>query len=67
VQDGPPVNVLGPQHHCLVILPLFQYGHMNLVIQLEKQGGVQPPQVPSVGRLKLEKHGRIFLGEEHFR
>ena len=42
---------------------------MNLVIQLEKQGGVQPPQVPSsIGcRLELEKHGGVFLGEEHFR
>ena len=40
---------------------------MNLVIQLENQGGVQTPQVPSVGRLELEKHGGVFLGEEHFR
>ena len=41
---------------------------MNLVIQLEKQGGVQPPQVPSsISRLELEKHGGVFLGEEHFR
>jgi hypothetical protein len=41
---------------------------MNLVIQLEKQAGVQPPQVPSsISRLELEKHGGVFLGEEHFR
>lgn len=40
---------------------------MDLVIQLQKQGGIQPPQVSSVGRLELEKHGGIFLGEEHFR
>ena len=40
---------------------------MDLVIQLQKQGGIQPPQVSSVSRLELEKHGGIFLGEEHFR